>query len=290
MTHPSTDSPAIVGRPRAVTVAACAAAVALLAGCGGGTGSAASMTPRMAISLAADRTQSVNTMGAIISIDLNGPAGSITTGTVQVQLKPSLLADENLAIVTQGQTLPLTEIVSAKAVYLKSTAFSSISALAGQTGKAWIELPLSDMSGKSAAIFSNLLQNVQNGDPLTQTRMLAASKNVRAVGRQVVDGVRTTHYEGTFSAADGLAELPASLRKQAAPMLSLITGAVTFNVWIDASHQVRMITEVETVMGETVDQSMNISSVNQPLHIALPAPSQVMVVPASSLGTASASS
>jgi LppX_LprAFG lipoprotein len=241
----------------------------------------------MAITLAADQTQRVNSMSSNLVVNVSGMASATTTGSIQIQLRPKLLADENLEITSQGQTMTMNDIVSTKAVYLKSAAFSS---LTGQTGKTWIKIPLSDLSGSAGSVFSSLLQNVQNGDPLTQTRMLAASKNVHKVGTQVIDGVRTTHYAGTFTPAAAVAQLTTTLRKQVAPMLSMISGDVRFDAWIDASHQVRKIAEVETVSGETVNMTMTLTSINQPVHIALPAPRQVLVPPKSALGGGGSSS
>jgi hypothetical protein len=241
----------------------------------------------MAITLAADQTQRVNSMSSSVVVSVSGMASATTTGSIQIQLRPKLLADEDLAITSQGQTTAMTDIVSTKAVYLKSAAFS---ALTGQTGKTWIEIPLSDLSGSAGSALSSLLQNVQNGDPLTQTRMLAASKNVHKVGPQVIDGVRTTHYAGTFTPAAAVAKLPATLRDQVAPLLSQITGDVRFDAWIDASHQVRKIAEVETVSGETVNLSMTITSLNKPVHIVLPASGQVLVPPKSALNGSGSSS
>jgi hypothetical protein len=279
MTHLSTHSPRKTGQ-RAAAIVLGAGALAFAAGCGGGTGSsAAPLTPHQAVTLAADRTQHVNTLDATMSIAVTGAVSETTTGSIQLQLKPALLADENLTIVSQGQTVPMTSIVSAKALYFKSAVFS---ALTGQTGKTWIEIPFSDLSGGRGSAVASLLQNVQNGDPLTQTTMLAASKNVRKVGTQVIDGVRTTHYAGTFSAAQALATLPASTRKQLAPTLKLITGDIGFNAWIDdANHQLRRISETETVSGNTVATTTDITSVNQPVTITLPPASHVLVPPAS---------
>jgi hypothetical protein len=287
MTDLWTHSPVRVGPRRAAAVAACAGALTLIAGCGGGSGAAAPLSPRMAITLAADQTQRVNSMSSALVVNVSGMVSETTTGSIQVQLRPKLLADENLTIVSRGQRVAMTDIVSAKAVYLKSAAFS---ALTGQTGKTWLEIPLSDLSGSAGSALSSLLQNVQNGDPLTQTRMLAASKNVHKVGPQVIDGVAVTHYAGTFTPSAAVAKLPATLRKQVAPLLTLVTGDIRFDAWIDASHQVRKIAEVETVSGETVNLSMTITSINKPVHITLPAPSQVLVLPKSALNGGSSPS
>jgi len=179
-----------------------------------------------------------------------------------------------------GQKFPLDEIVTAKAFYLKSPAFAALA----KPGRPWVEIRLSELSGGMRSSLGSLLQNVQNGDPASQTRVLSASKNVHAVGTQVIDGVSTTHYSGTVKASAALATLSPSLRKQLAPSLKLITGDIRFNAWIDAQHVARKITESYTVMGETVNLAVNVTAVNQPVHIARPPVRRTTVAPASAFG------
>ena len=273
-------------RRRAAAVAFGAGTLALVAGCSAGTtaatdttgatGSAQPLSPRTAIRLAADQTQRVNSMAAAFSVRTSGSVTDTVAGTVQLRLRPTLLADEKLNISAAGQRFPLQEIVTAKAIYLKSP---SVSALA-KPGRPWIGIPFSDLSGSLGSSLGNLLQNVQNGNPASQAKMLSASKNVRAVGTQVIDGVSTTHYTGTFKASAALAKLSPGLRKEIAPGLKLITGDIRFNAWIDAQHVVRRITEVYTVMGHTATATVNVTAVNQPVHIAPPPARRVTLPPA----------
>ncbi len=251
--------------------------MASVAGC---SAAAPPLTPRMAISLAADKTQSVTSMTATFSDQIGGTVAETTSGTLEMQMKP-LLAEADATASADGQTFPIDEIVSAKAMYLKSSVFSVFT---GQTGKPWIEIPFASLSGNTGASLTGLLQDVQNGDPLSQTKMLAASKNVRSAGTQVVNGVRTTHYTGSFTGSAALAALSPALREQIGPLLKLVSGDIQFNAWIDAQHVVRRITEVETVGGETVHSTINITSVNRPVHIAMPSAAEAVVLTKSDLG------
>lgn len=266
---------------RAAVITLCAGASALAVSLAGCSGPAKPLTSRMAISLAADKTQSVTSMAATYSDQISGGVAETTSGTLRTQIKPTLLAESDATASADGQTFPIDEIVSAKAMYLKSSVFS---AFTGQTGKPWVEIPFASLSGNLGASLSDLLQNVQNGNPLTQTRMLAASKNVRVVGTQVVSGVRTTHYAGTFTASAALASLPAALRKEVAPLMKMINGPIQFNAWIDAQHLVRRVTEVETVAGETVHSVINVTAVNRPVHIVLPTAAQAVTLTKGDLG------
>jgi hypothetical protein len=287
MTPVSVDSPRNGGiaQRRVAAVALCAGAVALITGCSAGStgaaGSAKPLTARAAITLAADETQRVNSVAETLSAQLSGNVSATTSGTVQMQLRPDLLVDENLNISSAGQAYGMDEIVSTRAIYLKSRAFS---ALSGQTGKPWLEIPLSSLSPDLGGGLSQLLQNLQNGNPVAQTRMLAAAANVRAVGTQVIDGVSTTHYTGSFTASSALARLSPSLRAELSPLLKLVSGAIRFDVWIDGQHVARKITEVYTVFGDTMHLTANVTAVNQPVHIVLPPPRRVTVEPASQLG------
>jgi hypothetical protein len=282
MTLVSADSPVIAagrrGR-RATAFALCAGAFALVASVAGCGSSAAPMTPRTAISLAADKTQSVTSMTATFSEQITGTVAETTSGTVKVQMKP-LLAKVDATASANGQTFPIDEIGSAKALYLSS---SILSVFNGQTGKAWFEIPFASLSGNFGTSLNGLLQDVPNGNPLTQTKMLAAAKNVRSLGTQVVNGVRTTHYTGSFTASAALASLSPALRKQVAPLLKLVSGNIQFSAWIDAQHVVRRVTEVETVSGETVHSTINVTSVNRPVHVT-PPPASETVVPKSDSG------
>ena len=223
----------------------------------------------------------MTSLAETLSAQVSGNISETTSGTVQMQLHPDLLVDENLNITADGQSYAMDEIVNTKAIYLKSRAFA---ALTGPTGKPWIEMPLSSLGPNLGSSLSQLLQNVQNGNPVAQTRLLAAAANVRAVGTQVVDGVSTTHYTGSFAASSALAKLSPSLRSELAPLLKLVSGDIRFGVWIDAQHVARKITEVYTISGDTMNVTANVTAVNQPVHIVLPPPRRVTVQSASSLG------
>jgi hypothetical protein len=280
MTLLSTHSPVKAGGcQRAAAVALCAGALALVAGC---SAAAAALSPRTAISLAADKTQDVRSMSATEAIQTTGGvAGNSTTAVMHLQLKPSLLVEADATTSADGQTFPIDEIMSTKAMYLKSTVFSAFTA---QSGKPWIEIPLANLAGPLGSSLATLFQDVQNGNPLTQTRMLTASKNVHAVGTQVVNGVRTIHYVGTVTASASLASLPASLRKETAPLMNLVTGGIQFNAWIDAQHMVRRLIEVEKVLDQTVHTTMNVTAVNKPVHITVPSASQAVILTKSDVG------
>jgi hypothetical protein len=269
-----------------------AVAVTLISGCGSaasssgasssGAGSAGSsssgassshaaktLTAQQAVSLAARTSRQLNSASSTLAIKVTGPVTETTTGSMQLQLKPSTLMSAALTVTTGGKTIGVDEVLGSKAVYLKVPGVSQL------TGRPWLEISFAQLSGKLGASFGQLLQSMQNGDPLSQTQLFAAARDVRAAGTQTIDGVQTTRYTGSYSASSARAALPPGLRGLMGPGLTALTGDVQFTVWIDASHHVRRLAEVEHVNGATVNSTINITAINQPVHITTPPASQV---------------
>jgi hypothetical protein len=106
--------------------------------------------------------------------------------------------------------------------------------------------------------------------------MLAAAKNVHEAGTQTIDGVQTTEYDGSIRASDAINALSPSVRDILGPQLKTLGDSViSFREWIDGQHHVRQVIENETVNGNTVTTTMNITGINQPVKITLPPDSQV---------------
>lgn len=229
---------------------------------------------RQALVLAAhQQSQKVNSLSENMSVRM--PSGHMS-GTTQLRIKPLLLhASVHLSVA--GQNLPVNEIVNGKAIYLH------MSLLTREIGKPWLEIPFSSL-GKNGSSLQQLFQNIQNENPVMQTRMFATAKHVRKVGAQTINGVPTTEYQGSFTPSGALAALPHSLRKLASPAMKTISGTIRFKVWIDAQHLTRKADVVETVQGQTVATTVTVTSINQPIHVTLPPASQVATAPKGSLG------
>lgn len=260
----------------------------LAAGCGGKSGSAngassangTSRTPQQVVAAAAVRSAQISSAHATITQVAHGAAGQTISGSVQEQLRPTLLVGMKMKLASGAANETLSGIVTGKAIYLK------ISALAQQTGKAWLKVPFSSLgSGKSSLAL--LFKSLSKINPAQQSALFAGAKNVRDRGTQVINGVRTTQYSGSIVPAAGLAALPPALRKRLAPLLKTITGRPRFNVWIDAQGHIRKQVLDEIASGVAITTTTTFSAINQPVHVALPPASQVVTVPKSVLGAAS---
>jgi hypothetical protein len=251
-----------------------AAALTLVAACGGSSSSTTALTPRQALLAAAAQSQKVTSATETLSAQAGGTQSGITTGTIQFRLKPSLQASEKLSINAAGQRTSLRAIVTSSAMYLNEGTVTR------QLGKPWVKLDLSALGGTTGTSLAQLFHNLQSNDFAHQAELLTIAKNARLVGTQTVDGESTTEYAGSFHAAEGLKALSPSLRKLLGPELQAMGNSlISFHAWIDGQHHVRKVAEVETINGETIRTTVNITAINMPVSITPPPASQTTTLP-----------
>ncbi|GLZ12341.1 hypothetical protein Acsp04_25760 [Actinomadura sp. NBRC 104425] len=90
---------------------------------------------------------------------------------------------------------------------------------------------------------AGLVEQVQKVNPAEQTKMFTASKDVRRVGEETVDGVRTVHYTGTVTVKEALDRLDPDARQRVSRWFP--QGAsdekITFDLWADGDQLPRKI-------------------------------------------------
>lgn len=267
---------AVAGSILAIGVVAVAVTIAAHNGAGKNAGSA-QLTAAQLVRQAARLQTSVNSESATISEHLSGQTNAVISGTVELQRKPLLMA-MNFTAGGKSQPVTVRGIITSSAMYLKMGAAAG---LPKELATKWLKIPLTGL--KKSSEFGVLQQDLQNSNPNAQLAGLIAASHLRAVGTQVVSGVTTTKYNGSFAPADAVKALPAAQRNVLGPELKLIKGDVAFSVWIDSSHHVRKFQETESTGGVTIVVECTYGSFNQPVKIALPPSSQVYSPPASIL-------
>jgi hypothetical protein len=270
-------------RQRAATVGLSAAALILAAACSSGGQSAGSggsastlLTPRQALLAAAAKTQQVTSATETLTVQDSGASSSTTTGTIQVRLKPTLLISGNLNETAADTSTRIKMIFTSTAIFFNEASLTS------QFGKPWVQIDLSALpalAGTSGAGLAQLIQSLQSNNFTDQAQLFTVATNTRVVGTQTVDGVSTTEYGGSFIAADGLKALPASFRQALGSELQALGNrTIYFREWIDGQHHLRKMTEVETLNGNTINTTINITAINQPVSITLPPASQTFLI------------
>ena len=201
-----------------------------------------------------------------MNVKITGSQSGTQSGTLQYQRKPSVLMSENMHIVAQGGTTDIKMILTGTDVYFSEPGLSA----------KWTKLKRSSLSGPAAASFGKLIQTMQSNDFANQQQMLAAATDVRQAGTQTIDGTPTTEYDGSIRASDAIKALSPSVRDILGPQLqSMGDSVISFREWIDGQHHVRRVIENETVKGNNLTTTMDITGINQPVQITVPPSSQV---------------
>jgi len=194
-------------------------------------------------------------------------------GTMAFQLKPKAAMKFDVPSVKSGGKTSggFNEVLVDKMLYLK------IPALAEQAGKPWVGFSL-DQLGKATGIdVKGMEDQGHQADPALNAKMLTASKDVHSVGKETVDGVSTTHYQGTIALTEALNKLGTDERAQAQKIFGQ-TGLdkLSFNTWIADDQLPRKMT-LATPQGAKVqfNTTMNYTDFNAPVSITAPPKSQV---------------
>lgn len=272
------------GRLAAVAAAGTAAAL-LAAGCSSGKVSGQGSTgpgisPGQAITLASQQAKNATSFSSSLSINMSGVASGTMAGTLKMRTRPLLFDADFTTMNVSGQSMPggIEEILTGHTLYLK------MPVLAQQLGKPWVKFSFAELQHGTGISFAQIIQQAQQNNPLVQMQMLAGAKNVRVAGHQVLDGVQTTHYTGSYTVATALARLPSSLRAtERKGLQALGVTSVQFSVWIDGQHQARKIVAYETGTSEHATVTLTVTGVNQPIAVTLPSARQVATIPASAL-------
>jgi hypothetical protein len=271
------------GRRRAAAVGLSAAVLTLLAGCSsggespGGSGSASTqLSPRQELLAAAAQTRQVTSATETLTVHHSGASTSTTTELIRFRLKPTLLAGGDIDTRAGGTHTRVKMIITGSDIYFHE------SSLASQVGKPWVKISLSALStlgGTAGAGLVQMVHGLESNNFTNQAQLFTVAKNVRVVGKQTVDGVSTTEYAGSFTAAEGLKALPVSFRQALAPGLQALgNSTIYFREWIDGQHHPRKVTEIGTLNGDTINTTINITAINQPVDVTLPPASQTFTL------------
>ncbi len=166
------------------------------------------LTAAQVLGKAAEKTGQTDSFKADMSMLMAGTSeGDVTmNGTMQYRTKPDLAYSMNFTdMAVGGKSIGgMEQRLVGRTMYMK---MSMLSALGGNSAKPWFKISLDELGKQSGLNIEELLQQSRQMDPVQNTKMLTASKDVREVGKETVGGVETTHYTGTYRTADAIAKL-----------------------------------------------------------------------------------
>ncbi|WP_240487135.1 LppX_LprAFG lipoprotein [Actinomadura flavalba] len=207
-------------------------------------GNAVKMSATEALVKTSQQTRKADAFKAALTVTDAGDGGTLK-GTGQFRLRPNLEFTAQLDEYSRGGQAMTG--VTGRALFTGDTLYAKVPQLARFVagGKPWLEVNVNEISQRTGFDVQSLLQQVRTIDPAEQTKMFTASKDVRRVGTETVDGVKTTRYAGTVTVQEALKQLDPEARQNARRHLPN-DGKVAFDLWTGGDNLPRKLVAKST--------------------------------------------
>lgn len=263
-------------RRYAASTAAGAAMVISLTGCLGDSGSgrtdAVNVSAAQAIGLASKKTSTVDSYKVDLTVDGTGKASGAAHAVIQVRLRPDLAAIGNVdQIKVGGSSAPAGERAILLGDNLYAKVPSELSRFTG--GKPWVRFSVSQAARRAGVNLNDLLKRA---DPAEQTKIFTGSKDVHRVGTETVDGVQTTHYQGSLTPKEAAEKLDSKARRSFQDLYQR-DGAkqIVFDLWVGADNLPRKLTSKVTTAKASASSTMVYSGYGRSFTVSAPPANQV---------------
>jgi hypothetical protein len=255
-----------MARSRTHAAAALAAALLTLTGCYGDKPAADEQAPTGLALLRAEPAESVETAATTsgkaksVKVALDGTVNGRTIESTGVVAFNPLAAE----LVTPGPAAtPVTIRLVGTAAYAQIP--EQFRDRAG--GKGWLKADLVTVAPLIGLDPDEITSNLQNVDPSAHAKALLAGGDLKVVGEETVDGVKTVHYSGTTPVAKYLENVTPEARDAVERRLTKLgVSEVKTDLWVDESYQVR---KAKAVLGSH-DLTMRFTDYDQPVDVAAP--------------------
>jgi hypothetical protein len=160
--------------------------------------------------------------------------------------------------------------------------------MVGQVDTAWVSMDLAAIDPAAAARFSGGF-----GDASSYVALFAGVVDARAVGEEVVRGIRTTHYTGTIDvvkASEAIArvvgeeagaEAQEQLERSVLQLKTLGLRRIPFDAWVDEDGLLRRqrfsmdLGLVPGAEGGSMEMTVDLSRYGEPVEIRVPGRAEV---------------
>jgi hypothetical protein len=242
----------------------------------GGGGGDVQLTAAQVLEKASQKTGQVDTYKADFTMNVGTQQGAMNMHALgQFRLRPSLAFTMNVDKMSMGgQSMPVGAIQVVyldKAIYMKSAQLSQAT-----NGKPWLKMDLGKEAQQSGFSLDALMNQSQQVNPAEQTKMLTASKDVKEVGTETINGVKTTHYTGSITVAEAMAKLDAKTRQQLKKVYDDVGATkINFELWADGQQLPRKLTTKVAVPQGNMSNTIIYEDYGSPVNVSAPPADQV---------------
>ncbi|MBE1531583.1 LppX_LprAFG lipoprotein [Actinomadura algeriensis] len=256
-------------------------AALLLSGCGGdgsgGTAANVNLSANEALLASSEQTSKADTFQADLTVTNEGDGGGKISASGQFQLRPTLKFSAQLDEATHGgSSIPG---LQGRAIYTGDVLYAKVPQLARfvADGKPWVKIDVNQMAQRTGFDVQQLIDQVRKVNPAEQTKMLTGSDDARRVGTEEINGVETTHYEGTVTVQEALKQLDSQTREEVSRHLPKDADAtIEFDLWTDGENLPRKLeTNVRGDQGQAGKVTVLYSEYGESVSVNPPPADQV---------------
>ncbi|MCL6667668.1 MULTISPECIES: LppX_LprAFG lipoprotein [Streptomyces] len=235
----------------------------------GGSGQSPAMTPAAAVAKAAKNTQDITSMHYRMAGKVPGE-GRIS-GEAAMSMKPPAMS---MKMTAQDQSTdgPVEIRVVGKAMYVGGAGMAK-----EMDGKSWIKFDMSALGADKQMNTQQLGAGQADQNPAADSTFLTGSKDVKKVGTETVDGVKTTHYRGTVTVDAIKASLKGeskTVREKREKALDQYTkmgvDALTMDMWVDGQDHTKQFRMRGDADKGPLDLTITFLDFNKPVKVAAP--------------------
>ncbi|MGW0136147.1 DUF1396 domain-containing protein [Streptomyces sp. NPDC003299] len=239
-------------------------------GCGKGEEKSPEMSPAAAVAAAAKNADAVTSFRYRMSGTV--PEQGTVRGEAAMSVEP--LAMSMKMTVEGGEDAGEVEIrLVDQALYMGGGA----EAAKEMDGKSWLKFDMSAADGGAGAGGMGAAGGQARKNPAADSTFLDGSKDVKKVGSETVEGVRTTHYAGTVTLADLKASLTGKdqatrekRQKSVDQYDKLGIDAFTMDLWIDGEQHTKQFRMRGDADKGPLDMTVTFLDLNKPVTVTAP--------------------
>jgi hypothetical protein len=231
------------------------------------------MTPAAAVAKAAKNVEDITSL----SYRMTGktPEEGRVKADAKMRLKPDVAMSMKITALDQGADGTAEIRLVDKALFISG----GPAAAKEMDGKSWIKFDMAALGGAGGSLGA---AGQADKNPAQESTFLTGSKDVKEVGKETVDGVKTTHYQGTVTLdqfRDSLKSQSKVTREQREKSLEqyekMGVDKFTMDMWVgegDITKQFRMRGAADK---GPLDMTITFDDFNKPVSIAAPAAKDV---------------
>lgn len=238
--------------------------------CSKGTDQSPEMTPAAAVAKAAKNTEDITSLHYRMAGKV--PEEGRVTAEASMSMKP-LAMSMKMTAADSGTDGPVEMRLVDGAMYIGGGA----QAAKEMDGKSWIKFDMSALGSGKGMSADQLGGGEADKNPAAESTFLTGSKNVKKVGTETVEGVKTTHYKGSIT-LDGLRKTLKSeskaTREQREKSLEqyekMGIDAITMDAWIDGGSRTKQFRMRGSAEKGPLDMTITFLDYNKPVMVKAP--------------------